>query len=608
MKRIIFKLLLILAIFIAGVGEVKATDEIKQYLSFKTEDYCAATWDASTSTFTWGLGGANAAWTFMAAEGISGDLSGWKRLHMHVSDFTNASAQQLTVVFTMNNGSWPPSGPTKKFVVSPDASGDIDIQLEGINWGNCDITKIQDLTIYGCARDDQSINASVKVTDAYYISEGGPVNQTVSIAVGNKTRSFRLYVPKDCQPGAPFVIAMHGASGSMDDQCPHFNEIADTAKFVIAYPQGEQIYFPVFGGYTTGWDASGEDNADAAFLKAIIDNLAENYQIDRRRVYCCGFSNGGMNTYAMANACSDVFAAFASISGFPLNEFHLRHTGKRPVPFLHIHGKADDFVRYRLMPTIVDEMVARMGANPVPVKTGISGKYDKSVYQAMDGSFPFIYYEIDGMGHNDFTTNTEDGNSSLTMWRFFRQYTLDTPCDTSLKWMPRIETEGFTPKSHGWTVNSGTTLLSFGLGAKTDANQNVYHSLQLTTGHYKLSFRTDGEAGKTIGVKLTRFQTSKVVLNTTVQVGEDVTLFFDIENDNFGQYKLVFTRENTTDAITVSNIELRTATDEEMTGIRTVDCSSPIHDKYYTLEGLQVSHPSKGIYIKNGKKVLNKGR
>ena len=608
MKRIISKTLLILAILIAGVGEVKATDENKQYLSFKTEDYCAATWDASTCTFTWGLGGANAAWTFMAAEGISGDLSGWKRLHMHVSDFTNASAQQLTVVFTMNNGSWPPSGPTKKFVVSPDASGDIDIQLEGVSWGNCDITKIQDLTIYGCARDDQSINASVKVTDAYYISEGGPVNQTVNIAVDNKTRSFRLYVPKDCQPGAPLVIAMHGASGSMDDQCPRFNEIADTAKFIIAYPQGEQIYFPVFGGYTTGWDASGEENADAAFLRAIIDNLAENYQIDRQRVYCCGFSNGGMNTYAMANVCSDVFAAFASISGFPLNEFHLRHTGKRPVPFLHIHGKADDFVRYRLMPTIVDEMVARMGANPVPVKTGISGKYDKSVYQAMDGSFPYIYYEIDGMGHNDFTTNTEDGNSSLTMWKFFRQYTLDTPCDNTLKWMPRIETEGFTPKSHGWTVNSGTTLLSFGLGAKTDANQNVYHSLQLTTGHYKLSFHTDGEAGKTVGVKLTRYQTSKVVLNTTVQVGEDVTLFFDIENDDFGQYKLVFTRENTTDAITVSNIELRTATDEEMTGIRPIECSAPTQDRYYTLEGLQVSHPLKGIYIKDGKKVINKGR
>ena len=315
-----------------------------------------------------------------------------------------------------------------------------------------------------------------------------------------------------------------------------------------------------------------------------------------------------MNTYAMANACSDVFAAFASISGFPLNEFHLRHTGKRPVPFLHIHGKADGFVKYSLMPTIVDEMVARMGANPVPVKTSVSGKYDKSVYEATIGSFPYIYYEIDDMGHNDFTTNTEDGNSSLTMWKFFRKYTLDTPCDTTLKWMPRIETDGFTPKSHGWTVNSGKTLLSFGLGAKTDANQNVYRSLQLTTGHYKLSFRADGETGQTVSVKLQRYQTNLIVLNTTVAVEEDVTLFFDIENDDFGQYKLTFSRQNSTDDISISNIVLRTATDEEMNGIRNLpDVGSTSSSQVYDLSGRRaVTPPKHGIYIKNRKKVVVK--
>ena len=451
------------------------------------------------------------------------------------------------------------------------------------------------------------------------------VNKTVDITVGDKTRTYRLYVPKGLKTGAPLVIAMHGASGSCNDQAPHFNNIADTAKFVIAYPQGELIYFPVFGGTVTGWDASGEDNADAAFLRAIIDDLEQKYQIDRRRVYCCGFSNGGMNTYAMANACSDVFAAYASISGFPLNEFHLRHTGKRPVPFLHIHGKNDDFVRYRLTPTIVDEMVARMGANPVPVKKSVSGKYDKSVYEATDGSFPYIFYEIDGMGHNDFTTNTEDGNSSLTMWRFFRRYTLDTPCDTTLKWMPRIETDGFIPQNHGWTVNSGRILLAFGLGEKTDANQNVYHSLQLTTGHYELCFRADGEEGKTIIVRLQRYPNSKLVFSKTVEVGEDVTLLFDIKNDRFGQYKLSFMRPSSSDDISVSNIILRTATDEDETSLNEIKNETPPtpfrgrnEGAVYDLSGRQINaeansslftlHSSlrKGIYIAGGKKLAIK--
>jgi len=198
-----------------------------------------------------------------------------------------------------------------------------------------------------------------------------------------------------------------------------------------------------------------------------------------------------------------------------------------------------------------------MGANPVPVKTTVNGRYTKSVYEATDGSFPYIFYEVDGMGHDAFTTNTEDGNSSLTMWKFFKNHTLDNPCDTKLKWMPRIETSGFNPSAHGWTVNSGTTLLAFGEGAKTDANKNIYHSLQLTTGQYMLSFRAEGAAGKTVGVKLQRYQTNAVVLDETVEVGKDVTLLFNIDNDAFGEYKITFTRQNTTDNITISNIVLK---------------------------------------------------
>jgi len=423
------------------------------------------------------------------------------------------------------------------------------------------------------------------------------VNKSVNITVDGKTRSYWLYVPQDCPNGAPLVVAMHGASGHSSDNSPNFNQIADVEKCIVAYPQGEQIYFPVFGGTVTGWDASGEDNADAAFIKAIVNELAANYEIDRRRVYCCGFSNGGMNTYAMANACSDVFAAFASISGFPLNEFHLRHTGSRPVPFLHIHGKQDDFVRYSLMPTIVDEMVARMGACPVPVKTKVSGKYDKSVYEAMEGSFPYIYYEMDGMGHNDFTPNTEDGNSSLTMWKFFRQYTLDTPCDTTLKWRPRIETEGFAPKSHGWTVNSGTTLLAFGGQQNTSTNQNVYHSLQFTTGNYKLCFKSTGEAGKTITVKLQKLTGDKrLVVNTTVNVGEETVLPFKISG-GWAEYKLTLSRAAATDDIAITDLTVYSDTSDAsaLRSPQTSASAKPVAE--YSLSGTRQGQLRKGISL-----------
>lgn len=434
-------------------------------------------------------------------------------------------------------------------------------------------------------------------------------DKKVTITIGDESREYWLYVPNNAKANAPLVLSLHGASGHDTDKSPFRTDVADKAGCIVAYPQGKEIYFPVFGGTVTGWDASGEENEDVTFLKAVIEDVASKYTIDRKRIYCCGFSNGGMMTYANTNTCSDIFAAYASISGFPLNEFHFCHAGWRPVPFLHIHGKNDDFVRYALMPTIVDEMVDRLGANPIPKVTTKSGKYTKSIYEAADGSFPYIYYEIDDMGHNDFTNNTENNSSAQTMWNFFRQYTLDTACDTTLKWRPRIETEGYEPKSHGWAMNSGTTLLRFGGTQKTDANQNVYRSLQFKTGNYKLCFQSEGDATLTIGVKIQKLTGKKTtVLDAKVQAGSAVTLPFDI-TDGWGEYRINFTRPSSTDNITISNIGIYCRTEEDMTGISAARINNEkliINNEIYDLQGRKVSNPRHGLFIKNGKRVVIK--
>ena len=414
-----------------------------------------------------------------------------------------------------------------------------------------------------------------------------PFDQNVEI----NGRNYQLYVPSTVTTNCPLVISLHGANGSSAGKTPFKTTVADEVGCIVVYPQGLPTAFPIgFNGTTTGWTASGEHNFDVEFLEAVIEDVASKYIIDRKRIYCCGFSNGGMMTYAMANACSDKIAAFASISGFPLNEFHLRHAGERPVPFLHIHGKNDDFVKYVKMPTIVDEMVARLGANPVPTKTYGNG-YTKSVYAAADGSFPYVYYEIDGMGHNDFTAYTEDGSSAKTMWNFFKEYTLDSPCDKTLKWAPRIDENGYTPAEHGWTVNTGTTLLQFGGDYQYTAdNMNVYHSLQFNSGSYKLSFKSTGEEGKTIGVKLEKLTSpNTVVLNTTVNVGEDAELPFDVADD-WGEYKLTMTRPAAGDNITIKDLVVTQTSNE-----------APVASSHYRLYAKSFSTSGTNITYADGK-------
>ena len=52
----------------------------------------------------------------------------------------------------------------------------------------------------------------------------------------------------------------------------------------------------------------------AAFLVALIDHIAEDYPIDRTRVYLAGFSNGGLMVQRAACENPAPFAAFASVA------------------------------------------------------------------------------------------------------------------------------------------------------------------------------------------------------------------------------------------------------------------------------------------------------
>lgn len=382
-----------------------------------------------------------------------------------------------------------------------------------------------------------------------YSGIAAKVNTEKRITVDNKERKYVLYVPDNVSENPPLVISLHGAAGHDTDRSPFRTTVADAEGCIVVYPQGNDQYFPVFGGYIPGWDASGEVNEDTEFFKAIIKAVDEDYHIDLNRVYCCGFSNGGMMTYANTSAASDIFAAFASISGFQLNEFHQHTIGERPVPFLHIHGKKDDFVKYSCMPVIRDNMIARNGCNPVPEITEVKGKYTRSIYSAGEGGFPYVYYEIDGMGHNDFTDKTEEGSSALTMWNFMSQYSLKDPCDKTLKWRLNIDTDGFEPKYHNWKVSDGGKVFRFGIPKKANnADNNVYPSLQFEAGDYKLMFESEGKDGNKMQVQLKDLNDNSVLLNMIGEVGKPVVMPFSVEK--YGEYKITIVKDDASDKFT----------------------------------------------------------
>ena len=157
-----------------------------------------------------------------------------------------------------------------------------------------------------------------------------------NITVDGLNRSYNVYAPSNLGANRPLLIFCHGynqdanwmQNSEFKDENVSMESVCDTAKFVVVFPNG----------IDKAWDTSG--NRDINFIKAIIDKMVSQYNIDRNRVYLGGFSMGGMLTYHAMNKISDLIAAFCPVSGYPMGGA-TASADARAIPILHIHGTSD---------------------------------------------------------------------------------------------------------------------------------------------------------------------------------------------------------------------------------------------------------------------------
>jgi len=170
-----------------------------------------------------------------------------------------------------------------------------------------------------------------------------------SVAVGQATRTYRLHVPAGAPPGAlPLVVVFHGGGGN-GRNAAHMSGMdakADREKFIVAYPNGSGRMQETLLTWNT-WQCCGyalDNHADdVAFVRAMIEAIARDHAIDRKRIYATGMSNGGMMTYRVGCEMADVFAAIAPVAG-ALNTDDCKPT--EPVSLIAFHGTADQHVRF----------------------------------------------------------------------------------------------------------------------------------------------------------------------------------------------------------------------------------------------------------------------
>jgi len=186
------------------------------------------------------------------------------------------------------------------------------------------------------------------------IAQKQAVNETGdperSLTVGGRKRTYLLHLPAgdDGKSPLPLVIVFHGGGGNAPNavRMTGMDAKADAERFMVAYPNGTG---PMEGAFLTwnAWNCCGpslDDRVDdVAFVRALVERLRQDYNVDAKRIYATGLSNGGMMTHRVGCELSDVFAAIAPVAG-ALNTDDCR--ADRPVSVILFHGTADQHVRY----------------------------------------------------------------------------------------------------------------------------------------------------------------------------------------------------------------------------------------------------------------------
>lgn len=248
-------------------------------------------------------------------------------------------------------------------------------------------------------------------------AQPGGFEQGTSVHTVAGDRTYRLYVPAGLPSPSPLVVMLHGGFGSAQqaERAYGWDQLADSAKFIVAYPDGLGRAWNTGGGCCGRSSKEGVD--DVGFISAAVSDVGANLAVDRSRIYATGISNGGMMSYALA--CNT--GLFAAIG--PDSATQLTCPSPHPTSVLHIHGTADRMIPYDGSP---GAGVAHIDGPPVPdlnafwrnvdqcadPTTTTAGAVTTSTAACADGRAVELM-TVAGGGHEwpDFAT--------ATMWQFF---------------------------------------------------------------------------------------------------------------------------------------------------------------------------------------------
>ena len=257
--------------------------------------------------------------------------------------------------------------------------------------------------------------------------ERSPLTEVTDFGANPGGLRMFTYLPANLPPRPALVVVLHGCGQDAVgyDHGAGWSTLAKHYGFALLMPQQQEINnVNMCFNWFNPEDVT-RDQGEVASIRRMIDKMAFDHQIHRRRIYITGLSAGGAMTMAMLASYPEVFAAGAVIAGLPFGiagnvrealsgmmaspARPSRELGdlvrgasdhRGPWPRLSVwHGSADRTVHPGNADEIVKQWLDVHGLPEAPMSEAEVDGHPRQVWWNADGQTVVESYTISGMAH-----------------------------------------------------------------------------------------------------------------------------------------------------------------------------------------------------------------
>jgi polyhydroxybutyrate depolymerase len=271
-----------------------------------------------------------------------------------------------------------------------------------------------------------------------------PGDYVLTKTLDSLDRVYNVHVPASYtgKTAVPLVIDIHGyqSSGESQKKSSGFLEKSDAVGFIVVWPEGidSTLGQSWNAGSTCCGKARDDGVDDVGFILFIVNDIKTRANINAKRVYVTGHSNGAGLTQRLGIVAADVFAAIAPMSMVieyqdeaktPITSI----SPSRPITVIEFHGLNDNLIGYDSTfwgPTVQETYRIWAAANGCTGESQLittwedGSKYE--TYANCNAGVTVTLVSTD-TGHNDIRGFTPKGGTKNTAdmaWEVLSQHTL----------------------------------------------------------------------------------------------------------------------------------------------------------------------------------------